>query len=295
MNTENKVIENSYDIIMYQVCKNGNINGDPDNEGRPRVDILTGHGIATDVSIKRHIRDYITAAHGLEDGYKMYISDESSLNEKDEQALQAVGINDLKDKKKANEKDKAERDILSYLTRTYADVRLFGGVFTTFTKANLRCSRVRGPVQIDIATSLDPVVIQTLTISRCAISNADEAVEKASTFGKRYVVPFAVYEICIHISGVQAQKVGMTQQDLEYLLEALSMYLEETRSSMRGDVHNGDMYVFKHQSKLRDCTFSAVHNAIRIERRKDIPECYEDYSIRVDESLLPKNVTFQKY
>lgn len=284
------LIENSYDVVMFLEVNNGNLNGDPDRNGAPRIDVQTGYGIATDVCIKRRIRDYLSDVHGDEKGYKLYISNESSLNEKDDAALEAVGVTDLKKKLKADEKEAMEDKILSYLTSTYADIRMFGAVLTSLTKGNIGCSRIRGPVQIDIAETIDPVFIQEMTISRCAISNSDEAKEKASTFGKKYVIPFGVYKVCIHVSGVQAKKTGMTKQDLEYMIDALRLFPEETRSAMRGSTESRDIFLFEHSSSLRNCTFGTILRAMDIEKKCALPVRYEDYEISVDEGKLPGTV-----
>ena len=54
-----KQLENRYEFIMLFDVENGNPNGDPDAGNMPRVDAETGHGIVTDVCLKRKIRNYI--------------------------------------------------------------------------------------------------------------------------------------------------------------------------------------------------------------------------------------------
>ena len=52
-----EVIKNRYDFVVLFDVENGNPNGDPDNGNAPRVDLDTGHGIVTDVCLKRKIRN----------------------------------------------------------------------------------------------------------------------------------------------------------------------------------------------------------------------------------------------
>jgi len=45
-------------VLLFEV-RDGNPNGNPDAGNLPRVDPETGHGIVTDVSVKRKVRDYV--------------------------------------------------------------------------------------------------------------------------------------------------------------------------------------------------------------------------------------------
>jgi len=52
-------ISNRFDIAFYFDVADGNPNGDPDAGNLPRVDPETGHGLVTDVCLKRKIRNYV--------------------------------------------------------------------------------------------------------------------------------------------------------------------------------------------------------------------------------------------
>ena len=62
-------------VLLFDV-KDGNPNGNPDAGNLPRIDPETGHGIVTDVSVKRKIRDYV--ARELEK--PIFIQSEYALN-----------------------------------------------------------------------------------------------------------------------------------------------------------------------------------------------------------------------
>jgi len=64
------------DFVLFFDVRDGNPNGDPDAGNLPRMDPLTGHGVVTDVCIKRKIRDYFSAALGR----PIYIQSENALN-----------------------------------------------------------------------------------------------------------------------------------------------------------------------------------------------------------------------
>ena len=52
-------INNRYEFVLLYDVENGNPNGDPDAGNMPRIDPETGHGIVTDVCLKRKIRNYV--------------------------------------------------------------------------------------------------------------------------------------------------------------------------------------------------------------------------------------------
>ncbi|HMY97550.1 MAG TPA: type I CRISPR-associated protein Cas7, partial [Pseudomonadales bacterium] len=45
-----------YDFVLLFDVKDGNPNGDPDAGNLPRLDAETGHGLVTDVALKRKVR-----------------------------------------------------------------------------------------------------------------------------------------------------------------------------------------------------------------------------------------------
>ena len=51
-----EALKNRYEFIILFDVTNGNPNGDPDAGNMPRIDAETGHGIVTDVCLKRKIR-----------------------------------------------------------------------------------------------------------------------------------------------------------------------------------------------------------------------------------------------
>lgn len=67
-------------VLLFDVT-DGNPNGDPDAGNLPRMDPTTGHGIVTDVCIKRKIRDYLaTLSHENGTRCSLYIQSQASLN-----------------------------------------------------------------------------------------------------------------------------------------------------------------------------------------------------------------------
>lgn len=74
-------------VLLFEV-KDGNPNGNPDAGNLPRIDPETGHGIVTDVSVKRKVRDYVQRELRKD----IFIQSEFALNSLIDQAAVDEGI-----------------------------------------------------------------------------------------------------------------------------------------------------------------------------------------------------------
>lgn len=88
----NDAIKNRYDFVMVFDVKDGNPNGDPDAGNLPRIDPETGHGLVTDVCIKRKVRNYIQIKKGAEKLYDIYIKEKAVLGRAQVDAFKALNI-----------------------------------------------------------------------------------------------------------------------------------------------------------------------------------------------------------
>ena len=81
-----------YDFVLLFDVKDGNPNGDPDAGNMPRLDAETGHGLVTDVAIKRKVRNYVA----LRDQYKkpmdIYVRERAVLGRSHVEAFKSLGI-----------------------------------------------------------------------------------------------------------------------------------------------------------------------------------------------------------
>ena len=71
--TLDKQLANRYDFVLIFDVKDGNPNGDPDAGNLPRLDAETGHGITTDVALKRKVRNFIALAKQYQRPYDIYV------------------------------------------------------------------------------------------------------------------------------------------------------------------------------------------------------------------------------
>ena len=288
-------IKNRYDFVILFDVENGNPNGDPDAGNMPRIDPETGHGLVTDVCLKRKIRNYVETAKGDAEGYRIYIKDQFPLNRSDSEALKYLGVTgDLKAAKKAD--PDLDAKIRDFMCRNFYDIRTFGAVMTTFVKGALNCGQVRGPVQLGFARSVDPIVPQEVTITRIAITTEADAEKKGTEMGRKHIVPYGLYRAEGYVSANLARKTtGFSEEDLQLLWQAILNMFENDHSAARGKMAVRELIVFRHDSELGNAPAYKLFDAVHIERRDPaaVPRRYQDYLVTVDETL-PEGVTCER-
>ena len=290
-----ETIKNRYDFVILFDVENGNPNGDPDAGNMPRVDPETSYGLVTDVCLKRKIRNYVETLKEDAEGYRIYIKDGVPLNRSDKAAMAALGIDD--DLKAAKKSDPdIDRRLRDYMCKNYFDIRTFGAVMTTFVKGALNCGQVRGPVQIGFARSVDPIVPQEVTITRVAITTEADAENKATEMGRKHIVPYALYRAEGFVSANLARKTtGFSEDDLKLLWQAILNMFENDRSAARGKMAVRELIVFKHDSELGNAPSYKLFDAVTVSKNDgvDVPRCYRDYTVTVDEHS-PEGVTCER-
>lgn len=279
---ENAIDKRHEFVILFDV-ENGNPNGDPDAGNMPRVDAETGHGIVTDVCIKRKIRNYVELLKEDEIGYKIFIKE--ILNEKLENAYKEKNI---------QKKTKKKEEILiaqEFMCENYYDVRTFGGVMST---GDYPCGVIRGPVQLNFAKSIDPIMPMEITITRQAVTNKKDADKGETEMGKKNYVPYALYKCEGYVSAKLAQdKTGFSEDDLKLLWEAIINMFEHDHSSARGKMIVRKLIVFKHENSLGNAPSHKLFERVLVEKNSgDIsPRAYSDYDVCINKNDMPKGVT----
>lgn len=288
-------IQNRYEFVVLFDVENGNPNGDPDAGNMPRIDPETGTGLITDVCLKRKIRNYVETVKEDAAGYRIYVKDNVPLNRSDAEAFAALDVTEknVKEKKKSN--PNLDCEVRDWMCRNFYDIRTFGAVMTTFTKAALNCGQIRGPVQLGFARSVEPVVPQEVTITRIAITTEADAERKNTEMGRKYIVPYGLYRCEGYVSANLARKTtGFSEEDLELLWDAILNMFECDHSAARGKMAVRSLIVFKHDSELGCAPAYKLFESVRVERAdKNSAEParrYQDYVVTVDEAALPAGV-----
>ncbi|RYQ32011.1 type I-C CRISPR-associated protein Cas7/Csd2 [Bifidobacterium pseudolongum] len=292
-------INNRYDFTLLYDVENGNPNGDPDAGNMPRVDVETGLGIVTDVCIKRKIRNYVQMRKGDRSPWRIYIQQNEPLNRLDNEAFKAQDLDPAaKDFAEAIKKLKKtdpelDRKVRDYMCGTFFDIRTFGAVMTTFVKNNLSCGQVRGPVQLGFSRSVDPIMPQTITITRVAVTTEEDAEKKNNEMGNKSIVPYGLYRVDGYVSANLAERVtGFSEDDVALLWEAMLNMFEFDRSAARGNMATRKLYVFKHSNALGDAPSYKLFDSIDVHKRDDVmvPRNFSDYEIDFSREQVPDSV-----
>lgn len=104
-------LNNRYDFALIFDVKDGNPNGDPDAGNMPRMDAETGHGLVTDVALKRKVRNFVSLvktgdnAEPAPDGkrfestfapgekrFEIYVREKAILNHQHQRAYAALKL-----------------------------------------------------------------------------------------------------------------------------------------------------------------------------------------------------------
>lgn len=287
--SENDVVKNRYDFIALIDVENGNPNGDPDAAGLPRIDPETSNGLITDVCLKRKIRNYVDVAMEGTPRYRIYVKQGRALETNDKEAMDYVGVDDIRTIKKKD--PDADKKLKEFMCSNFFDIRAFGGVMATFMQGALNCGQIRGPVQISMARSVDPVILQELSITRVAITREDDLLTKHTEMGRKAIVPYGLYMFKGYVSPFLAKETGFTEGDLNVLWKALQGMLELDHSASRGNMAMHDLIVFKHESPLGKAPAYQLFNRVQVKKLVDTPRSYSDYAVTVNETDMPEGVS----
>jgi len=308
-------LDNRYEFVLLLEVKNGNPNGDPDAGNLPRIDPETNHGLISDVSLKRKIRNYTEFARDGVPGFAIYVREGAILNEQHRKAYKALRPdNDKieKEKKLNPQNDEEALRLREFMCKNFFDVRSFGAVMST----GINCGQVRGPVQVTFAQSVEPIVPVEITITRMAATNEKEKEAQKDgsdsndrtdnrTMGRKHIVPYGLYRAHGFISAKLAERTGFGAGDLNLLFEALENMFEHDRSAARGEMASRKLIVFKHDCALGKAHAHALFDRVRVGRNVDgefraldergidnLPPArkFSDYQVTIDRENLPDGI-----
>ncbi|MBM4763095.1 type I-C CRISPR-associated protein Cas7/Csd2 [Bacillus sp. B15-48] len=271
-------LDHKIDFAVVLSVSKANPNGDPLNGNRPRQN-YDGYGEISDVALKRKIRNRL-----LDMGESIFVQS----NDK-----KADQFNSLRERADANSelgqalksKENPSELFAAAACKAWFDVRSFGQVFAFKGGTGKGVSvGVRGPVSIHTATSIDPIDITSMQITKSV--NSEPGKEKGSdTMGMKHRVDFGVYKFYGSINTQLAEKTGFTTEDSEKIKNALVTLFENDASSARPD---GSMEVLKvcwweHNSKMGQYSSAKVHRLLEVKPKVEAPKSIDDYTIIVNE------------
>jgi CRISPR-associated protein Csd2 len=288
-------LENRYDFVFLFDCQDGNPNGDPDADNRPRVDPQTGNGLVSDVCLKRKIRDFVLCAKSaqgsVEHGYDIFVLGGNSLEQR-----QKLAYNHLQDKAEWKAEKDAKKKVAQaadWMCENFFDVRTFGAVMST---KEYNCGQVRGPLQITFSRSLDKILPLEHTITRVAYTKEEkrESTTGETEFGGKFTIPYGLYVAYGYVNPFFSKKTGFSLADLELTRKALGNLFELDRSAARGNMTARGLAIFKHDCKLGNAPAQSLFDSVIREKRAgvDAPRSIADYQITLPKQAdLPKGIT----
>ena len=192
-------LDHKIDFAVVLSVKNANPNGDPLNGNRPRQN-YDGYGEISDVAIKRKIRNrlqdmgeniFVQSNDRATDGFR-------SLRERAESNPEL--------KKTLKSKENADDRFAEIACKEWIDVRSFGQVFAFKASGSSSVSKgVRGPVSIHTATSVNPIDITSMQITKSVNSEPGQG-KGSDTMGMKHRVDFGLYVFYGSINTQLAEK-----------------------------------------------------------------------------------------
>lgn len=279
---------NRFDFVLLFDAADANPNGDPDAGNLPRIDPETGHGLVTDVCLKRKVRNYVLMTRGNGAPYRIYFTDGAVLNRLHEEAYAAI---DEKPRKKKLPKDAEKaRQLTEFMCRNFFDIRTFGAVMST----EVNCGQVRGPVQLSFARSVDPIVTLEHAITRSSVTN-ERDLEKERTMGRKFTVSYGLYRAHGFINPFLAEQTGFGDEDLDLLWTALRDAFQFDQSAARpaGSMATRRLIVFEHDNQLGKARSHQLFEAVEVKRKEgvNVSRSFEDYSVSVAANQIPQGVS----
>ncbi len=277
-------IKNKIDFAVIFTVDKANPNGDPLNGNRPRQD-YDGHGEVSDVAIKRKLRNRLQ-----DEGEKILVQSDERRNDEYRSIFARVeGNEDVAPYfAKKNKEPNKEELVETFASKAWFDVRAFGQVFA-FKGSDVSVG-VRGPVSIHTATSISPVDITSMQITKSVNSTTNEkdpSRKTSDTMGMKHRVDFGVYIFYGSINTQLAERTGFSIDDAEKVKQALITLFANDSSSARpdGSMEVNKVFWWKHNSKLGQYSSAKVHRAVKLElkERGKLPKSIDDYKITIDE------------
>lgn len=308
-------LANRHEFVLLFDVANGNPNGDPDAGNLPRLDPETNHGLVSDVSLKRKIRNYMELAKGGTAGFNIYVQEGAILNDRHREAYKALRPDNEKVAKEAKlnpQNDEEAVKLRMFMCDNFFDVRTFGAVMST----GINCGQVRGPVQMTFARSIEPIVPVEISITRMAATNEKEKAERQAgddgndrtdnrTMGRKHIVPYGLYRAHGFVSAKLAERTGFSEADLDLLFESLENMFEHDRSAARGEMASRKLVVFRHANALGKAHAHSLFDRVKVGRNVDgefrdvddrglgnLPPArkFADYAVAIDRDGLPDGV-----
>lgn len=260
------ILQNRIDFCGVIVAEMCNPNGDPINSNMPRQD-FAGHGIITDVCLKRKIRDRL-----FENGHDIFIVRQDELPE---------GMKSLQDRAKSEEdmvtasKEKDDKQYKKVACEKWIDVRAFGQVFAFKETGGGVSVPIRGPVSIQEAVTLDVVDVIDYGITKAINTNntTNHSGKASDTFGTRYMINHGAYVFRGSMYPMLAKQTGFTYGDAMAIKDAMIHMFMNDASAARpaGSIELHKLYWWEHSCPNGQYSPAKVFRSLELKASDEYP------------------------
>jgi CRISPR-associated protein Csd2 len=219
------------------------------------------------------------------------VKERAVLNSQHERAYKALGLK--AEKRKLPKKAEDALKVTEWMCQNFFDIRSFGAVMST----DVNCGQVRGPIQLALARSIDPIISQEHAVTRCAVTTPREAEEQSGdnrTMGRKFTVPYGLYRMHGFVNPHLAEKTGFSTNDLELFWIALAQMFDGDRSASRGEMAPRALICFEHESPLGNAPANKLLERVTVQKRNGLngspPRSFADYEVTVNEADVPPGI-----
>lgn len=212
-------------VFLYDI-KDGNPNGDPLDENKPRVDEETGINLVTDVRLKRTIRDYLNKFRDAEIFVREISDDKGDIQDAKLRARDFLTIKEPLDAFETGKKN-IDENILNKCI----DTRLFGCTVPIELKVQNKKDKDKdkekektgsithtGPVQFKIGRSMHKVFMKHFR-GTGAFASKEGASQK--TFREEDFLPYSLISFYGIINENAAKDTKLSEEDIDLLLDGM--------------------------------------------------------------------------
>lgn len=261
-------MEYSYRIMVLFDCEMCNPNADPE-KGEPRIREIDNRGFITPQAIKYKVKKWF---NHMEYPVLHYMEDSE----------ETVKSRILGKDKKLDESELVKRAL------EYIDVRLFGAL----DMSGDFVLKIKGPVSVGEAMSHEPVNVIESNINRgymvdVEVSDNGNIKNKGSTYNnERKIVDYGLYSFFSGVDSRLGVKTGVTDEDIEKLIDAYVHLFDIDYSCMRplGSMLIRNVVVWKWKG-IKKVTDSQLMETVKVHIRNTKTQAYNRtrYEIEIED------------
>lgn len=315
-------IKNTFEGKIFIESRRGNINGDLNAGGGPKVDPVSGENIMSGEAIRRMVRNYWIAKFNCDPPNDVFMRNRETaildgewltLDDQVQRARESIGLGlseayleskqpktAKKGKKSEDKKDEGEkakkglplhqqRLVRSAVAARCLDVRTFGIMGGTGSD---RFDSMVMPLSIFDGISVHPVIDLHVANTRSMVSSHKELEKRGQSIANRTLIRYALIEINFTLSAQAARVTGMMMWDFIEALEALVHgWILHTGPHRR--IVLRDMFLFEGPALGCRPAKGDWDDVVKAVCKLDNPieaNGIEDFEITVDASRIPSTV-----